>query len=194
MAIDLQDRQDALFWDKQAGGYFDTAGTDASVLMRMKEDSDNAEPSGNSLAALNLLRLSQMTDNHELREKAQKTLGAFAARLSQYPAAMPQMLVAYDFGLEKPRQIVLAGNPAGADTQAMLGEIYARYLPNKIILGADGGEGQRFLVRHVEFLKSVAPINGQATAYVCENYACQLPTNEPTKLAALLDSTIAKAR
>ncbi len=187
MALDLQEKQDALFWDKQAGGYFDTTGTDPSVLIRMKEDSDNAEPSGNSIAALNLLRLSQMTDSRELRDKAEKTLGAFASRLSQHPAAMPQMLVAYDFHLDKPRQIILAGRPGAPDTQAMLKEIYARYIPNKIILSADGGDGQKFLAERVEFLKSVAPINGRATAYVCENYVCQLPTNEAPKLAAILD-------
>jgi len=187
MALDLQEKQDALFWDKQAGGYFDTTGTDPSVLMRMKEDSDNAEPSGNSIAALNLLRLSQMTDSRELRDKAEKTLGAFASRLSQYPAAMPQMLVAYDFHLDKTRQIVLAGRPGAPDTQAMLKEIYARYIPNKIILSADGGDGQKFLAERVAFVQGVAPINGRATAYVCENYVCQLPTNEVPKLAAILD-------
>ncbi|MEX0777764.1 MAG: thioredoxin domain-containing protein [Phycisphaeraceae bacterium] len=192
LALDLQAKQDALFWDAQAGGYFDTTGTDPSVLLRMKEDSDNAEPSANSIAALNLLRLSQMTDSRELRDKAEKTLRAFAGRLSNYPAAMPQMLVAFDFHLDKPKQIVLAGKPGAPDTRAMLKEIYARYIPNKIILSADGGQGQKLLAQRVTFLQSVAPINGRATAFVCENYVCKLPTNEPPKLAAVLDSPAQK--
>ena len=194
LALDLQAKQDALFWDAQAGGYFDTTGTDPSVLLRMKEDSDNAEPSANSIAALNLLRLSQMTDSRELRDKAERTLRAFAGRLSNYPAAMPQMLVAFDFHLDKPKQIVLAGKPGAPDTRAMLKEIYARYIPNKIILSADGGQGQKLLAQHVTFLQSVAPINGRATAFVCENYVCQLPTNEPLKLAAALDSLVMKRK
>ncbi len=156
--------------------------------MRTMEDSDNAEPSGNSVAALNLLRLAQMTDDRQLREKAEKTLRAFAGRLSQYPAAMPQMLVAYDFHLDKPKQIVLAGTPDAPDTQAMLRQAFAQYIPNKIILSADGGDGQAFLGERVEFLKNVGPIRGRATAYVCENYVCQLPTNDPAELKALLDS------
>jgi peroxiredoxin len=105
---------------------------------------------------------------------------------------MPQMLVAYDFHLDKPRQIVLAGKPGAPDTQAMLREVYARYIPNKVILLADGGEGQKFLGERVAFLKSVSPIDGRATAYVCENYVCQLPTNELSKLAALLDAPAAR--
>ncbi len=186
LALDLQAKQDALFWDAQAGGYFDTTGTDPSVLMRMKEDSDNAEPSGNSVAALNLLRLSQMTDSQELRDKAEKTIRAFAGRLSNYPAAMPQMLVAFDFHLDKPKQIVLAGKPDAADMRAMLKEVHSRYMPNKIILLADGAAGQAFLAERVAFLKSVDAIDGQATAYVCENFVCQLPTNDLTVLRRLL--------
>ena len=188
LAVNLQEKQDALFWDKGAGGYFDTTGSDPSVLMRMRENSDNAEPSGNSIAALNLLHLSQMMDNRELRVKAEKTIAAFGGRLSQFPAAMPQMLVAYDFERGKSKQIVIAGKPGAADTEAMLNEIYARYLPNKVVLAADGGNGQKFLADRIEFLKAVSAIEGRATAYVCENFACQLPTTEPSKLAALLDT------
>ncbi len=191
-AVKLQEKQDALFWDNGAGGYFDTTGSDPSVLMRMRESSDNAEPSGNSIAALNLLRLAQMTDNREWRTKAEKTIAAFGSRLSQFPAAMPQMLVAYDFELGKPKQIVIAGKPGAADTDAMLNEIYARYLPNKIVLAADGGDGQKFLSDRIALLKAVSAIDGRATAYVCENFACHLPTTEPSKLAALLDTATPK--
>jgi uncharacterized protein YyaL (SSP411 family) len=186
LALELQARQNALFWDAQAGGYFDTTGTDPSVLMRMKEDSDNAEPSANSIAALNLLRLSQMTDSRELRDKAEKTIAAFAGRLSKFPAAMPQMLVAFEFHLGKPKQIVLAGKPDAADTRAMLKEVHGRYMPNKIVLLADRTAGQEFLADRVAFLKSVGTIQGKATAYVCENFVCQLPTNDLAVLRRLL--------
>ena len=192
LAMNLQDRQDALFWDHASGSYFDTTGADPTVLLRMREDSDSAEPSGNSIAALNLLRLSQMTDNRDLRVKAEQTLAAFGGRLSRSPAALPQMLIAYDFLLEKPKQIVLAGKPDAVATQKMLAEVYARYIPNKIVLAADGGEGQKFLAERIAFLKGIAPIDGRATAYVCENYACQLPTSEPNRLAMQLDASSKK--
>jgi uncharacterized protein YyaL (SSP411 family) len=187
LALGLQIRQDELFWDADSGGYFDTTGTDPSVLMRMKEDSDSAEPSGNSVAALNLLRLSQMLDDKKMRDKADRTIRAFASRLGEFPAAMPQMLVAFNSHLDKPKQIVLAGKPDGSDTRAMLREVHSRYMPNRIILLADGADAQAFLAEHVAFMKSVRMLNDRTTAYVCENFVCQLPTNDLAELRRLLD-------
>jgi uncharacterized protein YyaL (SSP411 family) len=136
---------------------------------------------------MNLLRLSQMTDEKALRERAEKTVKAFAARLRQTPVALPHMLAAVDFMLDKPKQVVIAGKPDAADTKAMLREVHARYLPNKVVLAADRAEGQQFLASKMEFIKTITPIGGKATAYVCENYACQLPTNELAALAKQLD-------
>jgi uncharacterized protein YyaL (SSP411 family) len=188
MALALQSKQDEQFWDKQAGGYFSTTGTDASVILRIRDDSDGAEPSANSISLMNLLRLSQMTDDSALRERAEQTVKPFAARLRQAPLALPQMLAAVDFMLDKPRQIVIAGKPDAADTKAMLREVHARYLPNKIVLAADSAGGQQFLASKMEFIKTIAPIGGKAAAYVCENYACQLPTNDLAALAKQLDA------
>jgi uncharacterized protein YyaL (SSP411 family) len=178
LALDLQHRQDALFEDKEAGGYFSTSGADKSVLLRVKDDQDGAEPAGNSVAAFNLLRLAQMTGDAEMGKKARKVFTAYAARLNDSPTAFPQMLAAVDFSLSKPRQIILAGDPAAKDTAAMLAEVYAHYLPNRIVLAADGREGQAFLTGRLEVLKEIKPVDGRATAYVCENYACQQPTND----------------
>jgi len=88
------------------------------------------------------------------------------------------MLVAVDFSLSKPRQIIIAAKRGAADTRAMLEEVYAHYLPSRIVLGADGREGQAFLGGRIEVLKAIKPIDGRATAYVCENYACQQPTSD----------------
>src|SRR5207247_4126517 len=104
-ATELQATQDRLFFDEKKGGYFSTSGKDASVFLRMKDDNDGAEPAASSIAALNLLRLSQVRDDPQLTERARKTIDAFAATLSHFPSAMPQMLVALDFS-SKPRQIV----------------------------------------------------------------------------------------
>ena len=186
LAIDLQASQDDQFWDAQAGGYFQAA-DDASVIVRLKEDDDNAEPAGNSVAAMNLLRLSQMTDDAALRERATKLFSAFAAQLSQSLAAMPEMLASIDFGTDKPRQIVLAGKPDSLETRAMLDQVYHRYLPNRILLLADGGEGQQFLASRLPFVATMKVADGRTTAYVCENYACNRPTNDAAKLGELLD-------
>jgi hypothetical protein len=185
-AIALQKKQDELFWDKDGGGYFSTTGQDASVILRMKDDYDGAEPSPNSVAALNLLRLSQMTDNKQFREHAEQMFSVFGGRLQRSPNAMPQMLVAFDFHLDKPKQIVIAGKPDAPDTRAMLREVHARFIPNKIILLADGAAGQKTLAGYLEFIRGVKPINGKATAFVCENYVCKLPTTDVATMATLL--------
>lgn len=185
-AVELQGRMDALFWDKEHGGYFSVSGEDPTILLRMKEDYDGAEPSPNSVAAMNLLRLAQIADSKELREKAEKTIAVFAESLKKVPQALPQMLCAVDASLAKPRQIVLAGKPGAEDTRRLLREVHQHYLPNKLILVADAGAGQQWLGEKLEFLKTVGPIEGKAAAYVCENFVCQLPTTEREKLKELL--------
>jgi uncharacterized protein YyaL (SSP411 family) len=106
---------------------------------------------------------------------------------------MPQMLVALDFHLDKPKQIVLAGNPRHDDTKAMLREVHKHYIPNKVILLADGGEGQRFFSQYLSFIQSVKMHNGKATSFICENYVCQLPTTDLKVMAGLLQATNGRA-
>jgi len=185
-ASDLQKKQNELFWDKEHGGYFSTSGQDPSVLLRLKEDYDGAEPSPNSVAVMNLLRLSQMLDEKPFRETAEKTLSAFGQRLQQSPGELPQMLVALDFSLAQPKQIVIAGRPDSADTQAIRQAIYGQFIPNKIVLLADGEEGQAFLARHLQFIQGVQAMDGHATAFVCKNDACQLPTTNVDAIVKLL--------
>jgi hypothetical protein len=185
-ALELQKKQDALFGDPTHGGYFSVAAGDPSILLRMKEDHDGAEPSPNSVSAMNLLRLAQITDDRALHDRAVKTIGAFADPLARMPSTLPQLLCALDASLAKPRQIVIAGQPDAADTRALLRETHGRYVPNKLLLLADGGAGQAWLGQKLEFLRTVAPIDGKAAAYVCENFVCQLPTTDPAKLRELL--------
>ena len=186
LALELQQHQDGLFGG--SSGYFETSGADRSVLVRMREDYDGAEPSPNSVAALNLLRLSQMTGRKDLREKADRIFSAFASRMEVIPEAMPQMAAALDFGLSDPMQIVIAGEPSAPDTRALLRLVHERFIPNKILLLADGGAGQSFLARGLAFLEGMTRQNGRATAYVCQNYACRLPVSDPEGLSRQLDS------
>lgn len=123
-ALNLQKQQDALFWDKNTGGYFSTTGTDPSILLRLKDDDDGAEPSPNAVAAMNLLRQAQLTGNQDLSGQAETIFAASDRRLQQAPSAMPQMLVAVAFHLAPPRQIVIDGKAA-----APVCENYACQLP-----------------------------------------------------------------
>ncbi|HSH39953.1 MAG TPA: thioredoxin domain-containing protein [Chthoniobacterales bacterium] len=185
-AIKLQERQDELFGDAKQGGYFSTAASDANVLLRMKEADDMAEPSPNSVAALNLLRIGYILDDANARERANRTIEAFAKQLEAAPSSMPQMLVALSWARAKPKQIVIAGKPGDAATNAMLHEVHRHFLPHRVLILSDGGAGQQFFSERVEFTKSVGELDDRATAYVCENFVCQLPTNDPGKLAQLL--------
>jgi uncharacterized protein YyaL (SSP411 family) len=148
----------------------------------LKDDGDNAEPAASSLAALNLLRLAAMTDDNALRDRATRTLASFAPKLDRYPASLPMMLVALDFSLARPRQVVLAGDPSSPEMATLLREVNRPYQPNRVVLFADAGPGQQFLAARLPFLKDVRPVQGKPTAYVCENYACQLPTSDPIEL------------
>ena len=181
-AVELQTKQDALFGDAEHGGYFGVEKNAPNILLRMKEDYDGAEPSPNSVAALNLLRLAQITDSKELRERAAKTLAAFAEQLTKNPTAMPQMLVALDASLTEPRQIVIAGPRDDTATRALLRETHARFIPNKLLLLADGGAGQKWLGERLEFVAGVGPLQGKPAAYVCKNFVCQLPTSDVATL------------
>ncbi|MCI0622137.1 MAG: thioredoxin domain-containing protein [Acidobacteria bacterium] len=186
-AVRLQEKQDALFWDPKQGGYFSTTGKDPALLLRMRDVYDGAEPSPNSVAALNLLRLWQMTDREKWREMALKTFTAFGQRLTDVPQAVPQLAAAFDFSQSKAKQIVIAGDLQSPDTKALLRLVHERYIPNKILLLADGAAGQKQLVQWLPFIKGVTRRQGRATAYICEDYVCKLPTSDPQVVARLLD-------
>jgi uncharacterized protein len=184
-AMDLTEQQIALFSDEK-GGFYDTSQS-VDLLARMQAAYDGAEPSGNSVAALNLLRLGCLTGRKQWSEMGQKTIEIFGKTLEDYPAAMPLMLTAVDFQLDKPRQIVIAGEVDGEDTKALLREVYSRYLPHTILLLADGMENQAFLEKQLPFLATIRKVEGRATAYVCENFSCKMPVNTRQALAKLLD-------
>jgi hypothetical protein len=185
-AVELQETQNRLFFDEKNGGYFSTSGKDESVFLRMKDDNDGAEPAASSVAALNLLRLSQFRDDQRMAERARKTIDAFATTLSHFPSAMPQMLVALDYSLSKPRQIVIAGKKEAPETKALLKEVHRHFLPQTILLLADGSEAQKYLGEKNEAIRAMSLVDGKPAAYVCENFTCKAPVTDPKQLAKLL--------
>jgi uncharacterized protein YyaL (SSP411 family) len=184
----LQATEDRLFWDEKAGGYFDTAlGQDPHVFLRTKNGEDNAEPSASAVSALNLGRLGQLLENDDATQRARRTINAFAPLLHASPLAAPEMLVALDFGIGPDQQIVVAGRPGAPDTLTMLRAVRHLFLPASLLILADGGAGQAYFSRQVNSFKDIHPIeNGRATAYVCQNFACQQPTTDLTVLLKLL--------
>ena len=185
-AIELQETQDRLFFDEKNGGYFSTSGQDKNVVLRMKDDNDSAEPAVSSVTALNLLRLAQIRARKEWRERAEKTIRAYQPTLSNFASAMPQMLVALDVDLSKPRQIVIAGKRDAPGTKALLAELRRHFLPNKILLLADGAEGQKYLAEKLGAIGAMSMVDGKPAAYVCENFTCKAPVTDADALREIL--------
>ncbi|MES2696157.1 MAG: thioredoxin domain-containing protein [Verrucomicrobiota bacterium] len=181
-AVRLQETMDALFWDGAGGGYFNSGEGDASIVLRLKEDYDGAEPAPSSVAAMNLLRLAAVFDGKGYRERGRVCIEAFRGQWAQAAHAMPQMLCALELALEPPRHVVLAGDPQAADFQALAAVLHERLGPRRMLLAADGGEGQRWLAQQASWLAEMTPREGRATAYVCEEYACQAPVTDPAEL------------
>jgi len=165
------------FEDSANGGFYSTAGTDPTLILRIKDDYDGAEPSGNSIAALSLLRLSRLTHNEGLQISAERTLQAFSQRLTGAPSAVPQMLVAYLYSTAPPRQAIVAG----PSDNELLRYARGRFLPGWEIFPAKP-EAATLMPE----LSDMKPIGGRPAAYVCENFACHLPVTEVDRLTELL--------
>jgi len=177
-ALALADTMLAKFYDTENGGFWQSAAESKDLILRIKDDYDGAEPSGNSVAVLGLLKLGALTDQKEFRQAAEKTLRFFANRLQQLPQAVPQMLLALDYSLEEPKRVVIVGDLASPDARALLHAAHSVYQPNKVVLGNTG------LVE--PFAKTLSAKDKKPTAYLCTGTACQPPTHDPAKIGELL--------
>lgn len=172
-AVSLAEKQIELFEDREAGGFFASSHGDASRLMRVKDDYDGAEPSGNSISLLNLLRLHRMTGREEFFQSARKLVSSFQHRLASAPFGMPQMLCAAEFDLAPAREIVIAGELDGQMSHLL----WREFDPNRVVLHASAPLAQ--------WQPQVAEMRGPAV-YVCQNFACQAPARNAEDLAPLL--------
>ncbi|HUA68718.1 MAG TPA: thioredoxin domain-containing protein [Candidatus Saccharimonadales bacterium] len=176
-AIALAEAMIAKFYDPENGGFWQSTADAKDLILRVKDDYDGAEPSGNSVATLALLKLAAITGREDLRKPAETTLRLSAHRLQNFPQAMPFMLQAVDFWLEEPRRVVIAGDPNSATARELLRAAHSVYQPNKIVLGNAGAVE--------EFARTLSAKN-DAVAYVCTGNACQPPTNRAEELSRLL--------
>lgn len=183
----LQDALDERFWDEAGGGYFSAGKDDPHLVLRLKEDYDGAEPSANSVAAANLLRFAALFHSEPHRTRAWRVLDAFRPRWSQHPQAMPEMLTALELALQPPQQVVLAGDPDSRGFCVLASMLHRQLGPRRVVLAADGGEGQAWLAAHTPVLAEMRPFDGEPTAYVCENYRCHAPVTSPEDLWSVLN-------
>ena len=177
-AVAIAEGMRVRFFDPAEGGFWQTMQGEKNLILRVKEDYDGAEPSGNSVAVLGLLKLAAITERRDFRDAADKTLALFTQRVRKQPQAVTHLLSGVDFALEEPRRVVLAGDFRSESLQTLLRAAHSVYQPNKVILGTQGP---------VEpFAHTLQPKGGQPTAFICTGTACKPPTHEPTEIARLL--------
>jgi uncharacterized protein YyaL (SSP411 family) len=184
-AMTLQRRQDALFWDEADGGWFSTTGKDPSVLLRLKEDYDGAEPAASSVSVLNLLVLSHLTNDATMAGKIERTLRAFGERAARIGRAVPMMLCALSSYHAGVAQIVVAGDPSLAATGALWQVIRHRYLPAAVVVPL-APQSRTALITLLPWTQPMTP-RGAAAAYVCRDFSCQVPATTAEELAAQLE-------
>ena len=185
-ALGLQAKQDELFWDAAEGGWFNTTGQDPSVLLRLKEDYDGAEPSASSVSVMNLLTLSHLTGDAGAAEKVERTLRGFGTRFGQAARAVPMMMCALSTRHAGVQQVVIVGRRGGEDVRVMLAALSELYLPFAVTIVVEPGEHQMRLGKILPFVGSMTMRNGMATAYVCHHFTCREPVTTVEGLRAEL--------
>ncbi len=188
-AEDLTRRQIELFWNEKSSFFFDSA-ADPSIKIRMRDTYDGAEPAGNSVAARNLSRLGQLRNNPQWQQMARQLIGSFSEVINHYPTALPLMLTNWREIEAKPCWIVIAGERGAENTEALL-RVAAKILnPHQLLLLADGADNQAYLAEKLPFLETVVRLEGKATAYLCADFSCKMPTTSPETLQMQLEKQL----
>ena len=182
-AVSLNKKFVEHFWDDENGGFYFTAESAEELLGRKKEIYDGAMPSGNSIAIKNLLRLGRMTANAKWEQMADESLKLFANSIEKAPTSFGAALQSVDFLEGDTREIVISGTH-NSETEQFTRPLYDRFLPRAVIIFHDSEDNR---IRDlVPYLSDFGMKEGKPTAYVCQNYACELPTNDPDKMMELL--------
>ena len=184
-ALELQRRQDDLFWDDVDGGWFSTTGQDPTVLLRLKEDYDGAEPAASSVATLNVLTLAHLTGDHTYRTKAERTLARFGKRAGAAGRVIPMMLCGLSAFHTPSMQIVVVGGAESDPVRELESEIAAHYLPFAVHIPVDPDSTQEALKRLLPFVDGMKAHGGGAV-YVCREFACRQPVGSADALRAEL--------
>jgi uncharacterized protein len=184
-AFELQDAQDARFWDGADAGWFSTTGQDPTVLLRLKEDYDGAEPAASSVSVSNVLALSHLVPDEARASKVERTLARLGPNPGAAARAVPMMLCALSAWYHGTSQIVIVGDPSADAARALTRELAAHYLPFAIVVPVSPGDAQKRIASRLEFIAAMTARDG-AAAYVCRNFTCLEPATRPEALAAQL--------
>jgi uncharacterized protein YyaL (SSP411 family) len=184
-AIDLNDKMIDQFWDEESGGFFMSQESD-DLIVRQKEIYDGATPSGNSAAAYNLLRLGRITANPELEKKSEAIGALFSAEVKTAPSGFAMLLVAVDYKLGPAHEIVIVGEPEAEDTRRMLSLLNSRFIPNAVIVLRPDRDLPE-ITGIAKYTANQTSLDGKATAYICRNFTCSLPTTDIDEMLRQMD-------
>nr|XP_053626550.1 spermatogenesis-associated protein 20-like isoform X1 [Cherax quadricarinatus]XP_053626551.1 spermatogenesis-associated protein 20-like isoform X1 [Cherax quadricarinatus] len=186
LAEKLQDKQNDLFWDSEGNGYYMTQSGDESILLRIKEDQDGAEPSANSVSVGNLIRLNNLLGRSDYHTQAEAIFCLFSERLNKIPIALPEMATALLIHQKPPVQIILAGKNGNDSLKMMMQVIHTEAVPNRVILLADDDQESFMYTRHSSLSRYRPKTSDETLAYVCRDFKCMLPVNCPEHLRDIL--------
>jgi len=188
------------FRDNKAGGFFYTGDDHEKLIVRGKDFTDNAVPSGNAIAATVLTRLAKLTGSPKYREAAQQTMVAAVPLMRRAPSATSQMLIAVDFELGPTYEMVLAGDFNQPSSQAVLADLQRRFLPNKVLAATSSASvgaqkpSPAQSASLAELLRGKEMLGGAPTLYLCEGFTCQAPAQGPEEIKHLLDELMPDGR
>jgi uncharacterized protein YyaL (SSP411 family) len=174
-----------LFWDDGLDGFYDTGSDGERLIIRPRNLFDNAVPCGTSVAVETLLRLTVLTGESRYEAKALKALRPMADLMARHASGFGRFLCALDFHLGPVVEVALVAPAAGDGLDALVGEVFGRYLPNRVVTGSVSGNKPG--AAGIPLLEGREAVGGKATAYVCRNYACELPVTDRAALARRLD-------
>lgn len=180
-AIELNEITINRFYDNNTGGFFDVSENEKDILIKTKDTYDGAEPSGNAIQIMNLLRLGYMSDNKDLIDKAEKSLKLFSNDMNTLPFSSPQMLCSLSFYLHTPKEIIFSGNYNSDRFREMKKIVDENFIPDKVLLYASDG-----MKNISKFIGNIVSDGKNERVYVCENYKCNLPVDDPEELKELL--------
>ncbi len=187
-AVELNELTVKHFWDEKNGGFFMTADDGEKLLVRHKELYDGAIPSGNSVAALNLLRIARMTGKTEYTTKASELMQAFSLDIERRPSNYTQMLQALDFASGQSLEIVVAGDLGDPRTQKLLNLIHQQFIPNKVVIHRPNGDNHP-ITKIAPYTKGQTALkDGSPQVYICRNFVCKEPVSDHKALLAELNS------
>ncbi len=177
-SLDLMNIMVEDFWDDKNGGFFLGSDQSEKLIVRSKTAYDGAIPSGNSVAVMNMVKLTRITGNTNWAELAEKTIRAFSEDVNRAPTGYTLMLTGFMFDTQNSKEIVIVGDSRNRNTTKFLHTIRASYAPHKVLLFKDTSVSDNRLEQLANWTSTQNSINGKPTAYVCKNFACNQPTSD----------------